>query len=381
MNYNNYNIILINIDGFRKDKVDLCSTLKKLKESSIYFPNMFTAAPYTFASLHAIFSGLYPSQNGVNAYYNMFKFKKDEIVTLAQLLKNAGYYTCCDIISEAVMPRQGIDEWNLFDEQTVNFKQRHKELITKLSSKPKFFLFLHYTEIHKNLVREVVKKYKQESIDDGFFTAQQENNHRYNLYLPSCDDYMRTIIDTLEKNNILNKTILIFFSDHGTSIGEKKGEKFYGVFVYDYTINVFCIIHIPNESPKVINTHCRTIDIFPTIVEFAGINLGNKIQKIQGESLLPLIKNSNNVNREIFVETGGLYGPWPSAKKHNVFCVRINNKKLIYNDTPETWELYDLEKDPQELNNIYNDKSDEIKNLKKKLIFYLKENNIRTKLT
>jgi len=381
MNYSNYNIILINIDGFRKDKVDLCPTLKKFKENNVYFPNMFTAAPYTFASLHAIFSGMYPSQNGVDAYYNMFKFKKDELTTLAQLLKNAGYYTCCDIISEAVMPRQGIDEWNLFDEETVNFKQRHKELITKLSSKPKFFLFLHYTEIHKNLVREVVKKYKQESIDDGFFTAQQENNHRYNLYLPSCDDYMRTIIDTLEKNNILNKTILIFFSDHGTSIGEKKGEKFYGVFVYDYTINVFCIIHIPNESPKVINTHCRTIDIFPTIVEFAGINLGNKIQKIQGESLLPLIKNSNNVNREIFVETGGLYGPWPSAKKHNVFCVRINNKKLIYNDTPETWELYDLEKDPQELNNIYNDKSDEIKNLKKKLIFYLKENNIRTKLT
>ena len=69
-----YNIVLINIDGFRKDKIDLCPTLKSLKENSIYFSNMFTVAPYTFAAIHAIFSGTYPSTNGVNAYYNIFKF-------------------------------------------------------------------------------------------------------------------------------------------------------------------------------------------------------------------------------------------------------------------------------------------------------------------
>ena len=77
MNSNDYNIILINIDGFRKDKIDLCSHLKNIKENSYYFSEMNTVAPYTFASLHAIFSGLYPSSNGVNSYYNMFKFKKN----------------------------------------------------------------------------------------------------------------------------------------------------------------------------------------------------------------------------------------------------------------------------------------------------------------
>ena len=39
-------------------------------------------------------------------------------------------------------------------------------------------------------------------------------------------------------------------------------------------------------------------------------------------------------NRDVFIETGGLYGPWPSPKKHNVFCIKSNNKKLIYNDIP-----------------------------------------------
>jgi arylsulfatase A-like enzyme len=370
------------LDGFRKDKVDLCSNLKDLKGKSYFFPKMFTVAPYTFAALHAVFSGMYPSRNGVNAYYNMFKFKKNEITTLSQLLQRAGYHTSCDIISEAVMPKQGFDDWNLFDEETVDFPKRHSELIEKLVKKEKFFLFLHYTETHKHLVREIVKKYKQESNDDGFFSAQIENNERYDSYLPSCNSYVSTILDTIKRAGIANKTIVIFFSDHGTSIGEKKGEKFYGVFAYDYTINIFCILHIPGTKPMIFDKQCRTIDIFPTIAEIAGISLkNNEFERVQGESLFEIIKNPNAKEREVFVETGGLYGPWPSSKKHNVFCVRINDMKLIYNDTPQTWELYNLKEDPGEINNIFDEKSSVVSSMKERLLHYLRENQIDTKLT
>ena len=65
--FKDYNIILINLDGLRRNKVKLCPTLKALSENSLYFSNIDTVAPYTFASLHALFSGLYPSTNGVNA--------------------------------------------------------------------------------------------------------------------------------------------------------------------------------------------------------------------------------------------------------------------------------------------------------------------------
>ena len=70
----------------------------------------------------------------------------------------------------------------------------------------------------------------------------------------------------------------------------------------------------------------------------------------------------------------------PSPKKHNVFCIKINQKKLIYNDTPQTWEFYDLKNDPNELNNLYNEDSDEVKFLKERLIHYFKDNKIITKL-
>lgn len=378
-NFKGFNIIMINLDGLRKDRIDFCPTLKSLQNSSYYFSEMKTVAPYTFASLHAIFSGMYPSKNGVNAYYNILKFNKN-FTTITQILKECDYYTACDIISTSVMPKQGIDDWNIFDEETVNFKQRHTDMIRSLSNKDNFFLFLHYTETHKNLVREIVRKYKHEENNDDYFNSKNENETRYNSFLPACDDYVKSIIDTIHECNLYEKTILIIFSDHGTSIGEKKGEKFYGVYVYDYTVNVFCIIHIPNTEAKLINKQCRTIDLFPTIMEIAGKS-PTTLNDIQGESLFTLLSNPNAPDREVFVETGGLYGPWPSPRKHNVFCIRAKNHKLIYNDTPETWEFYNLETDPDELTNCYDENNEIIIEMKKRLLYYFKTNNIKNKFT
>ena len=96
--------------------------------------------------------------------------------------------------------------------------------------------------------------------------------------------------------------------------------------------------------------------------------------------MFELTSNKSSEEREVFVETGGLYGPWPSAKKHNVFCVRSHGKKLIYNDTPETWEYYNLSNDPSESNNIYDENLTDVQKLKTRLIYYLNENEISTKL-
>ena len=81
------------------------------------------------------------------------------------------------------------------------------------------------------------------------------------------------------------------------------------------------------------------------------------------------------------METGGLYGPWPSPNKHNVFCIKFDHHKLIYNDTPQTWEFYDLQNDPNEDENLYDQNLDKIKLYKERLIFYLNQNNIITNLS
>ena len=63
-----------------------------------------------------------------------------------------------------------------------------------------------------------------------------------------------------------------------------------------------------------------------------------------------------------------------------MFCIRSHGKKLIYNDTPETWEFYDLKNDPLETKNLYDNNSDDVILLKTKLNEFLEENNIDTKL-
>jgi len=373
-------IVFITLDGFRKDKIDLCPTLNSIKNNGIYFPGLHTVTPYTFASHHAIFSGMYPARNGVNGYFNMFRFKKDEITTLAELLQKNGYYTVSETLVETVLPRQGFDEYNLFEEDTVDLKSRHKELIDNLASKEKFFVFLHFTDTHLHYVRKVIEKYEKSGNDDEFYKLKNENNQKYEACTPLADDYIRTIRDALDKNGILDETLIVIISDHGTSLGEKYGEKFYGVFVYDYTINVFCILNNIQLKPKIVTQECRTIDLFPTIVDLTGIE-NTTASQIQGESLMNLVNDDSSKDRVIFVETGGLYGPWPSPKRHNVFCIKTKKKKLIYNDEPETWEFYDLENDPDEENNIYDKDSDIVTDLKEQLLAHFKENNIDTKIS
>jgi len=96
--------------------------------------------------------------------------------------------------------------------------------------------------------------------------------------------------------------------------------------------------------------------------------------KIQGKNLLEYINNSNDSvksnsdqnelsGRFAFSETGGVEGPWPSPKEPNVKCVCNFKWKLIHNLTPDNWELYDLEKDPQENNNIASENPEIVKEM------------------
>ena len=161
---------------------------------------MNTNAPYTFASQHVIFSGMYPSRNGVNGYYKIFNFKKDEIITLTQLLKENNYYTVSETLDDAILPRQGFDEYNLFDEKTVNLKERHVELIKRLSKKEKFFAFLDFTDTHLRYVREIIQKYEKSGNDDEYYKLKKENNEKYEACIPLADDYIAAIKNALDEN-------------------------------------------------------------------------------------------------------------------------------------------------------------------------------------
>ena len=379
--FSDYNIIMINLDGLRKDRIKKCPSLNLIKEKYVYFSKMISVSPYTLAAHHSIFSGLYPSQNGVDAYYHMFRFKKNEIKTFPEILKENGYFTKADVISENIIPTQGFDKVDTFDEKTTDFSKRHSEVIKNISKEKKFFLFLHYEGVHSMLLEEIMEKYDSKSNEDDYFEKISENEKRYDSYLNECEKYIQSILKTVEELSSKNKTIVIWFSDHGTSVGERKGEKFYGVYTYDYTINSFCILQIPGFEKKQIINQCSILDLYPTILELCGITL-DSTYKYEGKSLTEFLNNDQKFEETpIFVETGGLYGYWPSPKKHNVFCVRWNDQKLIYNDSPNTWEYYKINLDPHEKNNLYSENDSQVKILKEKLLEFFNKNQIETNIT
>jgi arylsulfatase A-like enzyme len=377
--FSDCSIIMINLDGLRKDRIQKCPTLRTIKEDNIYFSKMISVSPYTLAAHHSIFSGLYPSQNGVDAYYHMFRFKED-IKTFTEILKEKGYFTKADVISENIIPKRGFDEVGTFDEKSTDFGDRHSEIIKKISDKEKFFLFLHYEGVHSRLMADIMKKYDPKNNEDEYFENIEENNNRYDSYLKDCDKYVQAIKKTILEISKEKKIIVIWFADHGTSTGERKGEKFYGVYTYDYTINSFCMIEFPSKLNKVIDTQCSLLDFFPLMMNLSGGEQFND-KTLPGKNLIKLINSKERIEEEpIFVETGGLYGYWPSPKRHNIFCVRHNDLKLIYNDSNTSWEFYNLILDPKEKNNIYNETDLKIKELKEKLINFLNLNKIKNNL-
>ena len=145
-------------------------------------------------------------------------------------------------------------------------------------------------------------------------------------------------------------------TDHGSSNGEKIGEKAYGTFVYDYTINIWHYWLWPSNIPTgiEISEQVRTIDILPTLLDLLEINQKKNKKKISGISLLPLIYGKQDtVSRLAFSETGGVDGAYPSPNSPNVRCVRDDGWKLIHNSSINQFELYNLNDDPEENNNLY----------------------------
>lgn len=370
------NVIFITLDGLRQDRLNLMPNFSSISEKGLFFSNMISVSPYTFASIPSVFCGIYPSINGIDSYYSMFRFRKNECKTLSQYFKEAGYYTFADVLNDCILPNIGFDEMKLHTMED-DLIVLHKKILSELPKNRKFFLYLHYTTIHDEYIK-LAKKYTD--FDKNYFNNYEENKKSYDFCVKQTDEYVKEIVDYIKELGLFEDTLIVFHSDHGTSNGEKVGEKLYGCFTYDYSLKVFSTFLIPGQEGKKINFQCRTLDIMPTILDVMEINPDERFEKLQGKSLLSFVRGEENEDRIVFVETGGLGGPWPSPKKHNVFCVRHRNKKLIYNATPKTFEFYDLEKDPEENFNLIetnNASLGEIIQEYKKILFEkIKENKI-----
>ena len=256
--------------------------------------------------MHATFSGTYGTRTGTNSYWSTYKFKKDRFKTLTEYLKENNYYTHADLINELVVPKQGFDNFIIHDETKDDLTARHKELLqdaAKRSSNGKnFFLYLHYSNIHTGIMNQVLKVYHNSSKE--FFENKKENERRYDTLFQGAEQYLKNIIEEIEKLHLEESSLIVVMSDHGISVGEKFGERAYGAFCYDYTLRTFTYFISDDFIPKEISQQVRVIDIMPTILEYLDINWDPKYEKPDGVSLLPLIQGKKLQETVAYSETG-----------------------------------------------------------------------------
>ena len=351
---NKKNVIVIMIDGGRLDRAKNSLIFNKLRTKSIFFSQSITYGPHTIAAMHAIFSGCYGSRTGTNSYWSTYKFKKDKFKTITEYLRENNFFTYADVLNQLVVPKQGFDNYVVHDELNDDLTKRHTKLLTlmneKFSNGQNYFLYLHYSKIHTGIMNQVLKVY--DNYSDDFFSNKKKNELRYDNLFQEAETYLDEILEKIYQLNIDKNSIILVISDHGISVGEKIGERAYGAFCYDYTLRTFSYFLIPNYESKEITRQIRTIDLMPTILDCLEIIPDNNYSNLDGMSLLPLIKDESLPEPYAFSETGNPLHEKAPPKEPNVKSIRTSKWKLIFNEHNNSKELYNLESDPNENQNL-----------------------------
>ena len=178
----------------------------------------------------------------------------------------------------------------------------------------------------------------------------------------SVDDNVGRVLDYLDEENLTDNTIVVYTSDQGFYLGD---HGWYDKrFMYEESLRMPFLIRYPKEikAGSVCDDMILNVDFASTFLDYAGINIPSHFQ---GHSMRPLL----NGDRPAYWRASMYYRYWMHLNGHNIYAhygVRTHRHKLIYyyadgcgqegasDDAREPeWELFDLDKDPYELNSVY----------------------------
>ncbi len=185
------------------------------------------------------------------------------------------------------------------------------------------------------------------------FTPSEEQirvaRHAYYGSISYLDDQVGKILNTLEVTGLDQNTVIVFTSDHGDMLGERG--MWYKKCFFESSVRVPLMIHAPGSDSQRISENVSLVDLLPTFVEMATDKPPGELilGECQGNSLRGLIQGQDT--------------DWPDtvysenlAEGAGAAIVMVKQGKIKYTRSgidPE--QLFDLEADPQELNNLAGD--------------------------
>lgn len=426
------NVLLILIDALRVDHLgisgycrDTSPNIDRLAKDGVFFRNAFSTIARTDPSIISLFTGKYPHSTGVRFLTDRYD---NSSPTIPEILHEKGYYA---LGQDVEMIGAGLDAgFNSFNPILWRIENKAKRAvikcfdwdykadvaetltdfaignINKLKSR-NFFMYLHYIGSHWpycppepyasmfdpdykgshdfNLVDGPVKR--RDLIFNNQLPREQIEHAiaHYDGTIRHVDAAVGRLIAHLKKIGIYNDTLIILSSDHAESLGEHNLFFSHGDYLYDVELNVPLVIKDSSIKHKVINEQVQLTDIFPTVLELVNIEYK---EKIDGVSLIPLIKSGKYGRKYVFAESGesyfkenkrryfdGLKGKWR--------MVRTDEWKLVYIPHPDNdiYELYNVKNDPYETVNRIGTESEVFEELKQKLFLWMEKRDLNNDKT
>lgn len=212
----------------------------------------------------------------------------------------------------------------------------------------------------KTLTGEALSKWKYQRYMQDYLACVQ-----------SVDDNIGRMLDWLDANGLRTNTVVIYTADNGFYLGEHG--LFDKRFMYEPSLQIPFVIRWPAvikpgsvQKSMILNT-----DFAPTFMDMAGLDVP---KDMQGKSIVPLLKGRHPFGWRDSMYYRYYHDPGDhNTRAHYGVCT--TRYKLIYYWKKDQWELFDLEKDPYELRNVYNEPANSglVAKLKKELYRLKKE--------
>ena len=192
--------------------------------------------------------------------------------------------------------------------------------------------------------------------------APKALNHIINLYkaeISYTDSQIGRLLRKIRELDIYDKTLIILTADHGEDLYEHNYFIGHGHYLYEPSLRIPLILNHPDIPPGVFFNNIESLDFAPTILSFLDLTPS---KKMIGRNLLSLIYNGKLPFK------GAFYGETELRK----FYIKSSGWKFLY-DRKGKPELYNLNSDPNEWSNLYNENHPKAKVMKKKLLNWLQK--------
>jgi arylsulfatase A-like enzyme len=337
-------LVIVTLDTTRADRLPAYGfggvatpAIDGLASRGAVFDEAVSVAPLTLPAHTSLFTGLYPPHHGVRD--NTDRALDPAHATLASLLHDRGFRTAAFVGAIVLGADRGLSRgFDLYDDGREHgmppprrrsgreVVDRARAWIDGLDGQP-FFLWVHLYDVHA-----------PQALPVEFRRAYGD---RYEGGLAYVDDQIGRLLDALGRRDRLSNTVIVVAGDHGESLGEH-GEREHGIFLYESTLHVPLVICAPGVAATRVAGVTSLVDLFPTVLRLLGVAVP---APGDGLSLVPALSGGRVPERAIYAESiyAAHFG-WGTLRM-------VRDGRFKFTGAPKP-ELYDLDRDPLEQQNL-----------------------------